>query len=187
MRRSRPLLLVAGACLLLGASLVLQAAEFAIEETRTYLEDGTYRLDADIDFALSDEALEALDNGVPLTIELHLRVRRDGAWVWEASLQDFRARYRIRYKPLSERYSIDRLSGGEVDSFVSRDSALRALGTIRGLRLVEAGRLAPDEDYAVHLRVALDIDELPLPLRPIAYLRPAWKLESKWTRWPLRQ
>jgi len=187
MSGSHRLLLCASAWLLLGASLVLQAAEFDIEEARTYLEGGTYRLDADIDLALSEQALEALDNGVPLTIEVRLRIRRDGAWVWEESLQADQWRYRIRYKPLSERYSIDRVSGGEIDSFVSRESALRALGTMRGLRLVDADRLATDEDYAVHLRVALDIDELPLPLRPIAYLRPAWKLESKWTQWPLRR
>jgi len=184
--RRHPLLALAGILLLLSPVIPAQAAEFEIEGVKTYLEEDAYRLDAEIDLALSDQALEALDNGVPLTIELHVRVRREGAWVWEESLYDYQERYRIRFKPLSERYSIHRLSGGEVKSFVTRDAALGDLGSIHGLRLLGQAQLDPDEDYRVHMRVSLDIDELPLPLRPIAYLRPAWKLESRWIRWPLR-
>ena len=37
-----------------------------------------------------------------------------------------------------------------------------------------------------NLKIALDIEELPLPLRPTAYLLPSWKLSSGWTTWPLR-
>ncbi|MGD9299645.1 MAG: DUF4390 domain-containing protein, partial [Thiohalocapsa sp.] len=39
--------------------------------------------------------------------------------------------------------------------------------------------------YEVQIRVSLDIEELPLPLRPMAYLYPSWKQSSKWTKWPL--
>lgn len=46
-------------------------------------------------------------------------------------------------------------------------------------------RLDPEVAYQVHMKAELDIEELPLPLRPIAYLRPAWKLGSSWTKWPL--
>lgn len=170
---------------LLAVSLTVIAAELQVEGVDIERQDGVYLLSADIDFRLSDDALEALDNGVPLTFELHVQVRRRGAWVWEASLFDYQARHTIRFKPLSERYSIDQPGGGEGNSFVTRPAALAALGTIRDLRLIETDALEPDEEYQIRLRVALDIDELPLPLRPIAYIKPSWKLESKWSKWPL--
>lgn len=159
--------------------------DFTVKDARTRLEEGTYVLDADIDFRFSPEALEALDNGVPLTILVHIQVRAVDAWIWQDSATDLQLRYAIRYKPLSERYEVYRLPGDRGRSFVSREAAIAALGEIRGLLLINRDRLDPDEAYEVQIRVELDIEELPLPLRPMAYLRPAWKLGSSWTKWPL--
>ncbi|MBK1700967.1 DUF4390 domain-containing protein [Thiococcus pfennigii] len=184
MTRRRRLSVIACALWLATLSLGAAAAEIHVRDVSIRLEDGVYLMDGHIDFDLSDTALEALDNGVPLTFELHVQVRRAGAWIWEGSLYDQQVRHRISYKPLSERYSIDETTG-DGGSFVTRDAALAALGTLRDFPLVEHRHIDPDEDYAVEIHVALDIDELPLPLRPIAYLKPSWKLESKWSKWPL--
>jgi hypothetical protein len=39
--------------------------------------------------------------------------------------------------------------------------------------------------FEIQVKASLDIDELPLPLKPEAYLFPSWKLSSGWTKWPL--
>jgi hypothetical protein len=137
---------------LLAATLALPAAAggFRVESVRTHLDGETYVMDARIAFGFSELALEALDNGVPLTIEVHVQVRPKDAWIWDDNLLDRRLRYAIRYKPLSERFD-----------------------------------LQPDTAYKVYLKAELDIEELPLPLRPMAYLRPAWKLSTGWTKWPI--
>lgn len=176
---ARALLLLA---LMVGSAV---ADDFNVVEARTYLDDGIYELDAQIDYDFSERALEALENGVPLTLEVHVQVRRADGWIWENSLVDRRLRYRIRYKPLSERYLVSRLPGESGSTYITREAALAALGEIRGLALVGENRLQPDEDYEVHIRASLDIEELPLPLRPMAYLRPSWKQSSDWTKWPL--
>jgi hypothetical protein len=159
--------------------------EFVIKEVRTRLDQGVYVLDADIEFGFSPEALEALDNGVPLTVELRFQVRSADAWIWDDSAADLRLRYAVRYKPISGRYEVYRLPGDRGRSFVSREAAIAALGEIRGIQVVSKDRLEPDLAYLVYLKGELDIEELPLPLRPMAYLRPAWKLRSSWTEWPL--
>lgn len=108
----------------------LQAGDaFLIKEASTRLEEGIYVLDADIEFRFSPEALEALDNGVPLTIVLHFQVRSADAWIWDDSVSDLRLRYAVRYKPLSERYEVYRLPGDRGRSFVSREAAIAALGS----------------------------------------------------------
>ena len=162
------------------------ADEFAVREVGTRLVDNTYVLDAKIDYNFSERALEALDNGVPLTLEVHIQVRPAGSWIWDNSLVDQRLRYRIRYKPLSERYLVSRLPGENGRTFVSRDAAVAALGEIKNLQLLNRDRLDPEGSYEVQIRVSLDIEELPLPLRPMAYLYPSWKQSSEWTKWPLQ-
>ena len=178
-----PLILTLLAMVLTPAAVA--ARQFKVEEVHTKLEDGTYLLDARIDYRFSQEALEALDNGVPLTIEVHMQVRRVDAWIWEDSVADIQLRYAIRFRPLAEQYEVYRLPGDTGRSFISREAAIAALGEIRGIQIVSKDRLEPDLAYLVYLKVELDIEELPLPLRPMAYLRPAWKLRSSWTEWPL--
>lgn len=176
--------LVLGLTLALVAPLAAQD-DFEISQATTSLQNGRYSLDANIELDFSEPVLEALGNGVPLTIVTHIQVRRKKAWLWEDSLMDQQVRAAIRFKPLSETYEVYRLPGTSGRSFVSREAAIRALGEISALPLVRQEELGPDEDYEVQIKAFLDIEELPLPLRPIAYLKPSWKLSSGWSKWPL--
>ena len=173
-------------CWLLAACLAVPAwaSGFRVESARTRLVGDTYVLDARIDYDFSDVALEALDNGVPLTIELHIQIRPEDAWIWGETLLDRRLRYAVRYKPLSERFVVGQLPGEGGRSFVTRGAAIAALGELKGLPLVDKDRLEANTAYAVEIKADLDIEELPLPLRPMAYLRPSWKLSTGWTKWP---
>lgn len=161
------------------------AGNFRVTQVQTRLVDGTYTLDAQIDYRFSPEALEALNNGVPLTILMQFQVRPKNAWIWDASVTELQLRYAIRHKPLSDTYEVYRLPGTSGRTFVTPAAAIAALGEVRGLELVEQARLDPKTSYELQLKVSLDIEELPLPLRPTAYLSSAWKLASPWTTWPL--
>ncbi|MBK1642141.1 hypothetical protein CKO12_09680 [Chromatium okenii] len=160
--------------------------DFTIHPPQLQLEDEVYVLNSAIDVHLSPAALEALEHGVPLTIVVQIQVRRAKAWLWENGLLDQQLRSVIRYKPLSDGYEVYRLPGHRGRSFVTQDAALRALGEISNFRLLHREKLNPDDEYEVQLKVFLDIEELPLPLRPLAYLKPAWQLSSGWQSWPLR-
>ena len=172
-------------CLLVLAPLVLAADKFRVIDAQTRAVDGSILLSAEIDYGFSERALEALENGVPLTLEVPIQLREADAWIWDQSLVDQRIRYQILYKPLSERYRVSRLPGDQGRTFVTRQAAIAALGELNGLYLISERRLDPAQRYEVHLRASLDIEELPLPLRPMAYLRSGWKQSTGWTRWPL--
>lgn len=159
--------------------------DFRVEQVETRLVEGAYLLDARIDYGFSERALEALQNGVPLTLALQIQVRAANDWLWNKSLVDQQLRYRIRYKPLSGRYLVAQLPDDKGRTYVTRGAAIAALGEIDGLYLLSADRLDPEQDYEVHLRASLDIEELPLPLRPMAYLSSDWKQKTGWTSWPL--
>ena len=162
------------------------AAEFQVTKLSTQLLDGTYVMDAEIDFQFSDKALDALQNGVPLTLQVQIQLRREGAWIWEKDQLDVRLRYQIRYQSLPSVYQILDLQSNTQQSFVTRESALRALGQIPVFPLVKQAQLQSDRSYLLSLYVELDIEALPLPLRPLAYLTPAWNLSSEWGTWRLQ-
>jgi hypothetical protein len=185
-RSSHPLgpLVLLFLCTLTAAPEVM--AEFVVKEVRAREEGDMLLMDARIDYGFSEEALEALDNGVPLTVEVHIQLRGADDWVWSESLVDQRLRYVIRYKPLSERYLVSRRPDEGGISYVTRDAAIAGLGEIEGLQLVSRERLREEGgSFEIQVKASLDIDELPLPLKPMAYLFPSWKLSSGWTKWPL--
>lgn len=172
-------------------SLCLPLALFAdgVEFRRialTLSDDGRILLDADISYQLNATISEALENGVPLTFETHVQMRRAKAWIWESDVVEHRLRTVLLYRPLSGLYELRNLKGDEHLSFATRDAALRTLGKIVGMPVVERSSLNLDEDYLVQIDVKLDIEALPLPMRPMAYLNRDWWFSSEAWEWRLR-
>ena len=172
------------ALILLFASTQLKA--FEVTEAVAKLNDGTYIVNAKIEYHFSLPALEALDNGVGLTMETHVQVRNEKAWIWQKDVVDFRIRTKIQYLPVSSLYQVTDLSTGEVQNFLSRNEAISALGDINNLSVVHESDLKPGEKYRLELKSYLDIESLPLPLRPKAYISSDWSLSTGWTLWHLR-
>jgi hypothetical protein len=172
------------------AALVLSgvalAAAFVFERVEVGMEGSSVTIDADVRYRLSDAALEALENGVPLTFELHVQVRDADAWIWDADLAEARLRSLLRYHPLSSLYEVTDLETGEETSFATRAAALRQLGQVRSLPVVAVDRLEPGASYTLRMEAYLDVDVLPLPLRPQAYLSRAWSLKSDVWEWRLQ-
>ncbi len=157
-----------------------------IRSAETRLVDGVYRLDASIDYQLSDAAVEALDKGVSLTIELTISVERERAYLWDETVAELNQHYFIRYHALSRMYLLKNLNSGAQRNFPSRRAALQALGRVMGLPVLDQSLLRAGERYRAYLRAALDIEALPLPLRPLAYLSSDWRMVSDWYSWRLR-
>lgn len=176
-------------CLLLVALCLsgpVAAEAFSVEGLTARKVEGVYLMDASINYRFSEEALEALDSGVPLTLEVHIQLRREGAWIWESDLLEARLRYRILHQALHGLYQVTDLSNGNQQYFATRKAAFTALGRIRDVQLISVDKLQPGESYKLSLRSSLDIEALPLPLRPLAYLSPAWNLSSEWSLWRLQ-
>ncbi len=178
-------LLVLLALLVLLRVTDVQAAGFDVIEASTRLGDGVYRLNAQIEYSFSEPALDALQNGVPLTIELLMEVRRRRSWVWDETVYSLVQRFRLEYHALSRQYLVHNLNSGERRNFSTRPAALRFMGQIHEFPLLDRSLLAPDRRYEGALRAQLALDTLPTPLRLFAYLSEDWQLTSEWYTWPL--
>jgi hypothetical protein len=163
------------------------AADFAVTRASTFVQGDLYLLDAELRYQLSDPVREALENGVVLTVELQVEVLRRRSWLWDTTVASVSQRYELQFHPLTGQYVVKNLARATQQSYPRLDSALAALGVVRGLPVLYKGLLQPDEDYTIRVRSHLDIESLPTPLRPVAYISPAWWLDTSWYSWPLRQ
>ena len=158
---------------------------FDIRSATTVLNDGVHELEARLQLILSDEALEALNSGVPLTIALDFEVIRvRGLWLdsLDATLT---FTYELEYRPLSQRYIVRNLNSGNQASFATLYSALNNLGRIQGLPVVDDELLNAESRYRLRLRARLSTRQYPAALRLLFFWRSQWQLESDWYEWTL--
>ena len=171
--------------LCLFSQLVL-ASDARIHDVRTLLSNGVYRLGAHIDFDLNDTLRQALQNGVPLVLDLRIEVVQEREWLWPYRVAHLSQRFGLQYHALTRRYLVNNYSTGAQHSFIELQEALSDIGNIYDLPLIDANLLEPQQSYSVRMRVDLDIESLPTPVRLWAYLGSDWSLKSDWRQWPLQ-
>lgn len=165
------------------------AADYGInvEQAKVIKQQQYFVMNADIDYRFSPRALDALQNGVPLTFVLRVKLYRYRKYVWNKTLVSRSIRYRLSYHALPRRYRVASESLGIQRNFANLEDALVAMGEIRGVPLTKTQDLSANDTYIAQLKVSLDIEALPLPLRSVAYVIPQWYISSDWYKWLLEE
>ena len=132
----------------------------------------------ELELELSQQAREALEHGVTLTISLDMELSNDNNLIVEK--RDSR-RFNFRYLPLSERYQFSVEETGELQAF----SRLRhLLAAFNNLNLELSTGPLPRGDYELRTRIRLDERRLPAPMQMPAWLSSQWQHDSEWSVWP---
>jgi len=130
------------------------------------------------ELTLSGEAVEALEHGVPLTVQLDMELRDSQTLTL---LADQTRRFEIRYLPLTQTYRLSGLDDGSQQDF---PRLRHALGDLSRLDLdFSTGPLAPGL-YEFRVRTRIDERRLPAPMRLPARFSAQWQHDSEWTTWP---
>lgn len=158
---------------------------FEVRQASVDLNEGIYYLDAWLEYRLSTEAREALDSGVPLTIEIEVEFLRARRFWFDESEASLLQTYELQYHALSERYLVLNSNAGEQNSFANLFSALNFLGRVNSLPLIDAALLEVGEPYEIRVRTSLSTEGFPGPLRLLTFWRGNWDLRSEWYTWPL--
>jgi len=158
---------------------------FVIRTAYTELVNGVYYLDADVGLNLSDDAVNALENGLPLTVELQIEIIKHRSFIWNTRIAALTQRYQISFHALTRRFIITNLNSGDQQSFASYREAVTSLGQVSDLPVIDADLLQPDTRYNIRMRAVLDIKSFPGPLQLIASLFKGWDLSSDWYQWVL--
>ena len=184
-------MLAAAAVLLAGAALaqdpVERAGYFEVRSASTELVGGVHLLDSRLQLVLSSEALNALNSGVPLTIEVQMQVIRSRRFYLDALDAELAFRFELEYRPISQRYIVRNLNTGNQDSFATLYSALNNLGRIQRIPVIDETLLIPDRTYRIRVRVLLATEQYSAPLRLLFFWRDEWQLKSEWYEWKLER
>ena len=176
--------------LLLGVALPSAAqsrdpGRFEVRSADLAVDSGVYYLSARLELRLPYEAREALHSGVPLTIRLDVELTQGRRWWVDADVAELRYRYELEYHALTERCVVTNLNSRDRTSYATLFAALNDLGRIERLPLIDTAILAPGRRYDMRLRVVLDMDRLPGPLRLLAFWRRDFSIASEWYEWRL--
>lgn len=162
------------------------AEAFTIRTVQTKLMDKVYTLSAQIEYRFSDAAIEALENGVPLIVLIDIEVEQERNWWLNKEIAELQQGYLLLYHALTEKYIVNNLNSGAQENYDSLHGAVSALGKIEALPILDANLASADSRYTVRLHTYLDLEALPAPMRPVAYISSQWRLESDWYEWPLQ-
>ena len=185
--RKPPTLCRLACLLLLFIALPAQshASGFEVLMAQTRLQENVYLLDSRVKLRFSDEAQKALQSGIPLIILLDIEVEKE-RWWWNKNIATLQQGYLLLYHALTEKYIVNHLNSGAQHDYTSLGATLSALERIRDLPLIDSSLLIKGDEYQARLRVRLDIESLPAPMRPLAYISSDWQLASDWYTWPLK-
>ena len=175
-------------CALLTPAMGLgqDGAGFEVERADTRLLDGVYLVNASMMLELSAVAADALINGVPLFLDIDMRVTRERNWWADEVLAEVSQRYRLEYFGLSQQYLVVNLNTEVRELFHDAATALAYIGLLVDFPLLDRVLVADQGRYFGEIRVRLDLGRLPLPLLPNAYFSNDWNLASRWYPWRLK-
>jgi midasin (ATPase involved in ribosome maturation) len=178
--------LLAGATMLVSTTVL---ADFRVVEVQTVLNQDELIVSGTLDLSLSSKVEEAVAKGIPLDVELEFRLKRERKLLWAEQLKQWKLRRQIRYHALSGQYFVNdpTAKGKKLENFISLQQALRHMGTLNELTFNVTSVMQADASYVLDVRVSLDIESLPAPLRPVAYTSLNWRLNSGWTTWTVER
>lgn len=170
-------------CLLLLPTLVL--ARGIVLDADSHLADRTLVLSARASIALDADVIEALDSGITLHFVLEGRLSRSNRFWLDARVAQTRREFAVTRHALSNRYSVVETGSTRAQTFSSVEEAFSALGELPEVLSVEREKLQAGAAYIARVRLKLETDELPSPMRPVVWLSPAWWVSSGWHEWTL--
>jgi hypothetical protein len=183
-RSRRTGLLVLGVIALLASGpatrLAAQTAPgFQVRSAEVQLSGDVYVLSGRIDYRFSDALVEAMESGVALTVVVEALVVERRVFL-DRDVASTVTRQRIKKHALTKQYVVRRLDTGGTRTFRSFADMLAALSIVEDQPVVAADRIRPDARYGLRVRARLDVEALPSPLRPLAYMKTLGKLSSDW-------
>ena len=132
------------------------------------------------ELALSEQAREALQHGVTLTIKLEVELRNDNNLIVARRQVRY---FQLRYLPLSERYQLSEEETGDLRAF-SRLRHMLASMDVFQVQL-STGPL-PSGSYELRTRISLDERRLPTPMQLPSWFSAQWRHDSEWSVWSFK-
>jgi Domain of unknown function (DUF4390) len=156
---------------------------FEIRSADLELKDGVYHLNARLDLPISDAVRRGLAQGVPLSLELDLVIKRVRQLLPNSSVAELTQRYHLQYNAVSARYILRNDNSGQQESLGTIDEAIEHLSEVHGLPALDKALIARDRRYEANVRAKIDFGTVPFTMRVLMFWVSDWHRESDWYAW----
>ena len=166
------------------------AANFSVKSVQSTLDNRVLHVNARFELPVNPRIEEALSKGIPIDVVIDVGMAKNRWWWWNRVITDRILRRRIQFHALSRQYLVSGLLENDAsESFGSLGQALVYAGTLDKYRIVITAKkeIEADARYLLMLRARLDIEALPMLMRPLAYATPSWRRSTGWTEWPIER
>ena len=178
------------ACALLATAVLVQPlraegleGRFEIRSADLELKDGVYHLNARLDLPISDAVRRGLTEGVPLSLELDLGIKRVRQLLPNSSVAELTQRYHLQYNAVSARYILRNDNSGQQESLGTIDEAIEHLSEVHSLPALDKALIARDRRYEANVRAKIDFGTVPFTMRLLMFWVRDWHRECDWYAW----
>ena len=158
---------------------------FAVLAAESQLVDGVVRLDTLFELRFSEQLVEALQNGVSLNLLIDIGIHKQRSYLWSKQVATLEQRYQISFQPLTNTYVLINLNSDLKFQFPTLESLLAVVTMLHDFPLLDYSLLEAEASYRGEIRIAVDRESFPVPLRLMSYVSSDWHLVSDWYSWPL--
>ena len=99
---------------------------FEIRSAALELKDSVYQMNSRLALPISESVRRALAEGVPLSLELDLNIKRVRQLLPNSTIAELTQRYHLQYNAVSARYILKNDNSGQQESLGTLDAGARA-------------------------------------------------------------
>jgi hypothetical protein len=156
---------------------------FEVRSADLEFKDGVYHMNARIDLPISDAVRRGLAEGVPLTLELDLNIKRVRQLLPNSTVAELTQRYHLQYNAVSARYILRNDNSGQQESLGTVDAAIEQLAEVKSLPVLDKALIQADRRYEANVRAKIDFGTVPFTLRLLMFWVSDWHRECDWYAW----
>jgi Domain of unknown function (DUF4390) len=156
---------------------------FEVRSADLELKDGVYHMNARIELPISDAVRRGLAEGVPLTLELDLNIKRVRQLLPNSTVAELTQHYHLQFNAVSARYILRNDNSGQQESLGTVDAAIEQLAEIKSLPVLDKALIQADRRYEANVRAKIDFGTVPFTLRLLMFWVSDWHRECDWYAW----
>jgi len=182
-RRHLPLLLLCGFLLAIHPGLAWSAGEITpeIKDIIVTTSDVDLLMFATVKNGFTPEMMNEAKAGTPIVFTFHLKLVKTSEHWLDTSLVETTVTHTLNYDPQQQEYRVS--FSNQPDNAVATkdvDEAQKLMAELNGVKVIALSRLIPDAPYAIHFKVVLKNEALPLGMQKFLPFSSLWNFETDW-------
>lgn len=141
---------------------------------------GHLLLFATVRHCFTDEMLEGVHNGIPLTFRFDIRLNKIRKNWFDSELVEHKINHTLSYDPLKEEYQVAFAEKDRPEVTRSLEEAKKMMTDINGLELHPLNELQAGSPYSLEIKATLVENTFPLSMHLIIPFTSLWNFETDW-------